>query len=234
MKVIAHRGFSENYPENSLIAFDKAIEAGVDGIETDIRLSSDGVPFIFHDSSLKRITGQETSLESQPSSYLQDLDIGSWFDTAFSDQRMPTLKRLLEHIDGRTKMILEIKYDPKSFKELCNSVVVLIEDKLDWIEVSSFSDEILFNIHTLNAKVRLHKLIDEVKVLEKRKFESCYSFVSYFDIDVNLKEHTKAQELIQNHKVVFWTVGDEDISSSVALGLYGAMSNDPTALKKFV
>ena len=57
MKVFAHRGFSGAYPENTMLAFRKAIEAGADGIELDIHESRDGQLVIVHDESLKRTTG---------------------------------------------------------------------------------------------------------------------------------------------------------------------------------
>ena len=230
MKIIAHRGFSELYPENSLLAFNKAIEAGVDGIETDVRISCDGMAFIFHDSSLKRITGKDESIESQYSDYIKHLDIGSWMDEKFHAQRLPTLETLLHHIHERTHLILEIKYHKDTYKLACEAVAHAIADKLSWVEVSSFSDEILFYIHELNPEIALHKLVDELEVLNKDDFDKFYSFATYFDIDVNLKDEKKTKELIQNKKVVFWTVGDEDISDAVEQGLYGAMSNHPQHL----
>jgi len=232
MKIIAHRGFSENYPENSLLAFNKAIEAGADGIETDVRMSLDGMAFIFHDSSLKRITGKDESIESQYSDYIKHLDIGSWMNEKFHNQRLPTLETLLHHIHERTNLILEIKYHADTYEQASEAVEHAIRDKLTWVEVSSFSDEILLYIHKLNPDIRLHKLIDKVEVLQREDFDSFYSFASYFDISVNLREHDKSKELIRDSKVVFWTVGDEEISDFIALGLYGAMSNNPLSLKK--
>jgi glycerophosphoryl diester phosphodiesterase len=231
MKVIAHRGFSEKYPENSLIAFEKAIEVGVDGIETDVRMSADGIPFIFHDSSLERITGNNEALESQKSDYLQGLDIGSWFDARYSDQRLLTLSQFLDCINGQTMIILEIKYHEDSYEAVSRCVVEYISDKLSWIEVSSFSDAILTLIHELNPDIRLHKLIDERSVLQQNDFDALYSFAAYFDIDVKLKEHPKTQALLQKKRVVFWTVAQEDLKPSIAMGLWGAMSNDPVALR---
>ena len=53
---IAHRGFSGVYPENTMLAFEKAIEIGCDGIETDVQLTKDGVPVICHDEEVDRTT----------------------------------------------------------------------------------------------------------------------------------------------------------------------------------
>ena len=56
MYIFAHRGFSGEYPENTMLAFDKAVEAGADGIETDVQLTKDLVPVIMHDEMLDRTT----------------------------------------------------------------------------------------------------------------------------------------------------------------------------------
>jgi glycerophosphoryl diester phosphodiesterase len=57
MKVVAHRGYSGLYPENTMLAFKKAAEAGADEIELDIQLSRDGTVVIIHDESVDRVTG---------------------------------------------------------------------------------------------------------------------------------------------------------------------------------
>lgn len=54
MLILAHRGLHDDVPENTLLAFDAAIAAGADGIETDVRLSADGLPVLFHDAKIGR------------------------------------------------------------------------------------------------------------------------------------------------------------------------------------
>lgn len=63
MKVWAHRGFSSIYPENTMLAFEKAEKSGAYGIETDVHLSSDGEPVVIHDESLMRTCGVEKNVE---------------------------------------------------------------------------------------------------------------------------------------------------------------------------
>ena len=60
---IAHRGFSSDYPENTSLAFRKAIEAGADGFECDLRLTADGHVVVFHDDDLKRLCGRDGCIE---------------------------------------------------------------------------------------------------------------------------------------------------------------------------
>ena len=60
MKIFAHRGFSGEYPENTMLAFRKAYETGCDGIELDVQLTKDGVPVIMHDETIDRTLSSVT------------------------------------------------------------------------------------------------------------------------------------------------------------------------------
>ena len=62
MKVFGHRGFSGEYPENTMLAFQKAVEAGCEGIELDVQLTKDLVPVIMHDEKVDRTTRWETGI----------------------------------------------------------------------------------------------------------------------------------------------------------------------------
>lgn len=110
MRVIAHRGYSEVYPENTLAAFEGAIDIGVDYIELDVQMTSDGVIVVFHDNDLKRVTGQEGSISDYTYEQLQQMDAGSWFQDAYAGERIPTLQETLELIrDSRCNVYLEMK-----------------------------------------------------------------------------------------------------------------------------
>ena len=61
-KLIAHRGYTQHYPENTLLGLEAAIEAGAEYIEVDIQLSKDQVVFLFHDRNLQRLCGQKGAL----------------------------------------------------------------------------------------------------------------------------------------------------------------------------
>ena len=227
MKIVAHRGFSENYPENTLLAFQKALDAGADGIETDLRLSLDAQPVIFHDDDLKRITGIAKRPEELTLEELQALDAGSWFDPRYSDKKIPSLDELLQLCRAKTTLILEIKPTPANYRRLCEEIEKRIRDKLGWVEVSCFDDGVLEYMHQLNPRVRLHKLIDKTATLDQEDFERRYGYIDYFDIDINLRKVVMEKGLIQRHKVIFWTVDKEEISEEIAAGLYGIMRNNP-------
>lgn len=225
MKIIAHRGFSEKYPENTLLAFEKAIEIGADGIEMDLRLSRDEKVIAFHDSNLKRITGIDKEPESLDLDELQALDAGK-------EEVIPSLDEVLELTNARTTLILEVKYNPSTYKRLCRLISESIQDKLSWVEVSSFEDKVLEEMHNLNKNIKLHKVINKESTLKDRGFQIRYDYIDCFDIDIRLSQLTLEKGVIKQHKVIFWTVDKEDIDKEIKEGLYAVMTNDPQRLKE--
>lgn len=219
MKNIAHRGLSELYPENTLLAFKKAILAGADGIETDLRLSLDEEVALFHDDDLSRFTGSDVKLENLSYSELKKIDVGL-------GESIPTLDELLELLNNKIIIVLEIKYVPSTYKRLCEIIEKKICDKLDFVEVSCFDDVVLEYARHLNHDIKLHKLIDDASVLRDETFDERYDYISYFDIDVALKEVALECGIIQKRKVIFWTVDKEDLSKEIKAGLYGVMKNN--------
>ncbi|GIU00388.1 hypothetical protein TSL6_08940 [Sulfurovum sp. TSL6] len=212
MKRIAHRGLSKEYPENTLLSFQKALEAGADGVETDLRLSLDEEVILFHDANLKRITGYDNIPEALSLAQLKKLDAGE-------GEAIPSLDELLQLTQGKATLILEIKYNPSTCKRLCEITIKLIENKLDWVEVSCFEDKALKYMHKLNPHVKLHKLIDKASTLKDKDFEMLYAYVSYFDVDVKLRNIVLDQGILQRHQVIFWTVENEDLSKEKEAGL---------------
>jgi len=225
MKIIAHRGFSEEYPENTLLAFEKAIELEIGGIDVDLRLSRDEKVIVFHDSNLKRITGIDKEPEALNLDELQALDAGE-------GEAIPSLDEVLKLTNARTTLILEIKYKPSTYKRLCKIINESIQDKLAWIEVSSFEDKVLEEMHKLNNNVRLHKVIDKESTLTDKDFHIRYDYINCFDINIKLSKITLEKGLIKRHKVIFWTVDKEDIHKEIEDGLYAIMTNNPKRLKE--
>ncbi|MGE9269587.1 MAG: glycerophosphodiester phosphodiesterase, partial [Verrucomicrobiales bacterium] len=108
--VIAHRGASANAPENTLAAIELAIKAGADWIEIDVQETQTGELLVFHDKDFMRTTGQPILLRTATAEELQQLDIGSWFDPRFAEERTPKLSEVLEHCRHQVGLIIELKY----------------------------------------------------------------------------------------------------------------------------
>jgi glycerophosphoryl diester phosphodiesterase len=118
---IGHRGASGEAPENTLVSFDLAWRQGVDGIEFDVQLSSDGVPMVIHDSHLRRTTSGIGWVHEHRATVLRRLDAGSWFNRRhrlrarerYAGARIPLLSEVLQWIKVKQcQAFVEIK-DPR-------------------------------------------------------------------------------------------------------------------------
>ena len=101
----AHRGLHQGKdisPENSLAAFQLAVENGY-GIEFDVQLSKDLIPVVFHDGNLKRVCGIDKKVRDMNFSELRALTL---YD---SDEKIPSLEEVLDLVDGRVPLIVELK-----------------------------------------------------------------------------------------------------------------------------
>ncbi len=108
--VIAHRGASKAAPENTMAAFEQAIEDGADWIEIDVQESADGIVVVQHDSDFMKVSGNPVKIWEAQAAEMRKIDIGSWFDPAFADQRVPTLREVLELARGKAGVVIELKY----------------------------------------------------------------------------------------------------------------------------
>ena len=150
--IIAHRGFKKKYPENTLIAFQAAMDAGVPMIELDVTLSRDRKLVVIHDETLERTTNGHGSVHDHTLEELKQLDAGSWFHSDFADERLPELGEVLDLVDGRVITNIEIKsnaYEPHHPADAIEKQVVdLVKQKkaLDEVLISSFNVDILRQI----------------------------------------------------------------------------------------
>ncbi len=114
--IIAHRGASAYGPENTMAAFEGAVELKADMIELDVSLSKDGVPVVIHDAELKRTTDGEGLASDYTLKELKKLDAGAWFGSSFGGQRIPALEQVLEFSAGKIALNIEIKTEAVSDK----------------------------------------------------------------------------------------------------------------------
>jgi len=94
-RVMGHRGAAGLAPENTLASLRTAAAMGMTWVEFDVMLSGDGVPVLFHDDNLERITGRKAAMARTPSAELAKLDAGAWFGPGFSGEPIPSLEQAL-------------------------------------------------------------------------------------------------------------------------------------------
>ena len=149
--VIAHRGYCQVAPENTLPAFDLAMIAGADLVELDYHHSSDNKLVVIHDAELDRTTdatnrsGQtHIRVDGKTSAQIQTLDAGQWFDKRFAGTKVPLLPEALDFIQRSNVTLIERKAGPamdcvKLLREkgLINRVVV---QAFDWEYLRSFHE----------------------------------------------------------------------------------------------
>jgi glycerophosphoryl diester phosphodiesterase len=107
--VIAHRGASADFPENTMAAFDAAVRHPIDGIETDIQPAADGSLVLFHDRTLGKLGAPRRRVTGMSLKTLKNLDAGGWFDQKFSGEQLVTLNELLDRHGGTVPLMIEIK-----------------------------------------------------------------------------------------------------------------------------
>jgi len=110
--VIAHRGGAALAPENTLAAFEKSNDIGADYFELDVYLSTDDSLMIIHDGTVNRTTNGYGSIESMSYNELRQFDAGSWFDSEFTGEKIPTLSEslfLAKNCSNEVKVVIEIK-----------------------------------------------------------------------------------------------------------------------------
>ena len=144
---IAHRGLHDkDHPENSLSAFGKAIDEGYP-IELDVQMIADGTVVVFHDESLSRLTDNDGYIKFLNKS---DLDILFLKD---SKEKIPTLEEVLEFVDGKVPLLIEIKNQGK-VGELEKKVIDLLKNYKGEFAVQSFNPYVLeyFSKHAPEIK----------------------------------------------------------------------------------
>ncbi|WP_114379700.1 glycerophosphodiester phosphodiesterase [Paenibacillus prosopidis] len=153
----AHRGASGYCPENTMAAFSKALELGATGIETDVQMTKDGIVVLLHDESLARTTGRHQLVKDMDYAELKTLDAGSWFDSAFQAEQIPSLEQLLELIK-HTGTILNI--------ELKNGIVLYpgIEHKvIEAVRAFQMSDRVIISSFNHYSLVQCKRLAPEIR-----------------------------------------------------------------------
>lgn len=133
--IIGHRGAAAEAPENTLTAFELALDQGADGIEFDVHLSADGVPVVIHDPRLERTTSGWGRVRDYTLGPLKRLDAGSWFNRryprrakpGYAGLRIPTLAETLALVrERRCLAYVEIKQGRRPYRGLEESVLEAI------------------------------------------------------------------------------------------------------------
>ncbi|MFK7852244.1 MAG: glycerophosphodiester phosphodiesterase [Akkermansiaceae bacterium] len=161
----AHRGFSSKYPENTMPAFHKAVEAGANRIEADLWMTADVIPIILHDRTLNRTTNGKGHAETLSLEQIQLLDAGSWMGESgkFAGTKVPTLNEVLDFIGKQNGV--ELNLEIKSRKKAEKKVSAAIAASVTLIKAKGLESSIVFSSFDLNALLQVRKLLPDARLI---------------------------------------------------------------------
>ncbi len=229
--IIAHRGLSSLYPENTLIAFRKALELGVDFIELDIRLSRDRELMVIHDETLERTTDGKGRVGRLTLSQIKKYSAGKWFSDSFKKERVPTLKEVFELIDGKVKLFIEIKQSGIE-RRLIN--LIQCYDMTDNIICISYLLESITKIRKLNSSIPVGLLTDRFEPEKSKDF-----LRANINMILITFSHLTPDVLKTCHSYGF-TLGvgipekEEDLKKTLEMGVSIIITDYPQRLKKLL
>ena len=248
--IIGHRGASAHAPENTLAAFQMALDAGADGVEFDVRLAKDGVPVVIHDATLKRTGLQNLRVADLTSRQLALIDVGSWFNKrfqkkaspAFATETVPTLARVLKLLKGSRGLIyIELKCGDRDFAPLAKAVCDVIRDSplLPQIIVKSFKLAAIPEIRHHLPEVQTAALFAPQIMDLLRRRKNILTIAHEFGADqISLHHSLVTPRLmslarVAHIPVTIWTANHlKWVSHCRKLGIKALITNDPARLLK--
>jgi glycerophosphoryl diester phosphodiesterase len=223
--VWAHRGDSAHAPENTMLAFTKAKEAGADGIELDVRFDADHTVVVFHDKTLDRLTGAPGRMELLARAEREGVRVGG--------EPVPTLAEVLHEIDLEVNVELKIN-DKGRGGPLVAATAKVIKDAgaSDRVCVSSFDPIALVQFHRHLPEVALGFLFGDDQPLPVRKgwVGTWIGTTLVHPQHTLVNERTVAKWHRMGMPINTWTVDDPaELRRLADLGVDGVFANDPAA-----
>jgi glycerophosphoryl diester phosphodiesterase len=142
--ITGHRGASHDAPENTMAAFNLAWEQGAGAIEGDFYLTSDQQIICIHDADTLRTTGVKKIVAQTTLAELQELDAGSWKDSRFKGEPMPTFADVLQSLPEGKKFVVELKIGPEIVPVLAKDLSRIKHDPASLLIIA-------FNAETIAA-----------------------------------------------------------------------------------
>ena len=227
--ISAHRGGSIEAPENTIESFEYSIELGSSYIETDVQLSSNGIPYIFHDNDLNRLFGKNIIFNSLHSDEINELIL-------FDRYKIPTLESTLLKFPN-TFFQIDVKTDEVVLPTM---EVIKKTNSTDKVCIASFSSKRLKQVHNLYPEICLSMgpyevmklLLASFGLYRKKVPGNCLQIPIYkYGIKLVTKRFINYIHSI-GLKIHVWTINDEDtMQKLIDLGVDGIITDRPKTLK---
>jgi glycerophosphoryl diester phosphodiesterase len=145
-EIVAHRGVLDQAPENTIQAFERAIELGADAVEFDVRLTADQVPVVYHYFYLEKITDLQGPIFNYTWEQLQVAHFVDAGGVPLEGFRISTLREVIEALGGRIGFEIEVKGPEPEAAEIIGGVLCEYKHLWDSVEVTSFETSLLVGI----------------------------------------------------------------------------------------
>lgn len=234
--IYAHRGASYDYPENTMLAFRKAIEQGADGIELDVQFTKDQKLVVLHDDSIDRTSNGRGNLEDATLEELLQLDFGSFKGEQFAGEKIPLLSEVLQLIkESGILLNIEIKNRGEKVDGLERAVSDLVHqyDLNDKVLYSSFDHEMLRRLKEYDPSAKIGALYSHSPY-------NAFEYMKGLKVDAihpNMKcmngQDLSRKALAEGWQVNVWTVDDvADAKVLVEAGVTSLITNRPAFLRE--
>lgn len=222
--VMAHRGASKDAPENTIPAFEKAVEMKADFIELDVQETSDGAVVVTHDVNTKRVTGYNEFVWNMTLDEIKQLDAAHYFG-GYENVEIPTLSEVFDAVGGKIKFNIELKYN-RHTQNLAKSVADIITQyglENDCV-ITSSKKEALKDMKEVMPDIPCGYILS---VSIGKYYDLDYA--DFFSLDLN---YVTKKSLSNCHKVGkpvnAWTVNDTDsMEKMIALGVDSIITDEP-------
>jgi glycerophosphoryl diester phosphodiesterase len=237
--IIAHRGSSGDAPENTLAAFRRAVQAGADMIELDVRMTHDGFLVVIHDRRVVRMTGSKGRVGGLILSDLRQLDFGRRFGHEFTGEKIPTLVEVFRAVPTRVGINIEVKTDGDRVRiraiaqELCR--LLGTEPGGRRIIVSSFDHRFLRVFHAGCPGVPLGTLYMTVRDFGRSPSVLCHRTGASTFICSRSQIRLRAVQDAHRHGITVFVYGVERARQAAAMvryGVDGVMTNHPARIRR--
>lgn len=227
---VAHRGYSARAPENTLVAYREALDAGATHVECDVHLSADGTPYVIHDPEVSRTTGKSGQVAHLSDRELDALDAGGWKAPRYAGEPVPKLTSLLTLLKGKASLALEVK--AKGMEQAVVGALRATGFPNSMLTLFAFDFDTLLQFRNLDPGLHCTYLVDRVEddtqwaaELAKAR-EAGMQAIGPGDYLVTARRVEMAHAA--GLSVFVWTVDDpERMRELSSFGVDAIMTNDP-------
>ena len=233
----AHRGFSGLYPENTMLAYEKAVEAGCDGIELDVHLSADGELVLIHDERVDRTADGCGFVGRMTLKELRQLDVSAAFRGQYGVNRIPTLKEYLAFAkDSGIRTNIELKTGVYIYPGIEEQTLEMIDEfgLRDTIIISSFNHYSVKRMQALAPEL-VYGLLEESRLIDTPGYVALQGVDAvhpeYHMVDETFMAESRRHGLAVN----CWTVNSEYAMRRLkALGVDMMIGNYPDLCREIL